>query len=155
MVLLGTFLLMSVAAFLIFELQPEFYELNLSRMNSVWGLALIVFTTSLFVFKAVFFFYNLYLYIRYRSIKSVSDDLLPTTTVIVPAYNEGRLVYDTLISLAESDYPAEKLQIISIDDGSKDDTWHWMMEAKTVLGERLSLFKQPENKGKRHALYFS
>ena len=153
MVLLGTFLLMSVAAFLIFELQPEFYELNLSRMNSVWGLALIVFTTSLFVFKAVFFFYNLYLYIRYRSIKSVSDDLLPTTTVIVPAYNEGRLVYDTLISLAESDYPAEKLQIISIDDGSKDDTWHWMMEAKTVLGERLSLFKQPENKGKRHALY--
>ena len=53
MVLLGTFLLMSVAAFLIFELQPEFYELNLSRMNSVWGLALIVFTTSLFVFKAV------------------------------------------------------------------------------------------------------
>src|SRR5690606_29283273 len=50
-------------------------------------------------------------------------------------------------------YPKEKLQIISVDDGSTDDTWNWMQKAKQELGERLSVYRQPENKGKRHALY--
>src|SRR5690606_4189048 len=39
------------------------------------------------------------------------------------------------------------------DDGSKDDTWQWMLKAKETLGNRLDIYKQPHNKGKRHALY--
>ena len=62
-------------------------------------------------------------------------------------------MYDTLLSLADSNYPADKLEILAIDDGSKDDTWDWLLKAKQVLGARLTLFQQPENKGKRHALY--
>src|SRR5690606_38132393 len=62
-------------------------------------------------------------------------------------------VWATLMSLAESDYPEEKLQLLAVDDGSKDDTWYWMLEAKKTLGDRLSIYQQPENKGKRHALY--
>src|SRR5690606_14614176 len=50
-------------------------------------------------------------------------------------------------------YPEDKLQIISIDDGSKDDTWSWMKKAKEQLGDRVAIYQQPENKGKRHALY--
>jgi hyaluronan synthase len=73
--------------------------------------------------------------------------------VIVPAYNEGKLVYQTLHSIANSDFPAHKIQILAIDDGSKDDTWYWMNKAKEELGDRVVTFQQPENKGKRHALY--
>ena len=57
------------------------------------------------------------------------------------------------MSLTESYYPEEKIQIISIDDGSLDDTWDWMLDAKEKLGNKLEIYQQPENKGKRHALY--
>jgi hyaluronan synthase len=57
------------------------------------------------------------------------------------------------MSLAESDYPEGKLQLLAIDDGSKDNTWEWMQAAKKTLGDRVAIYKQPKNKGKRHALY--
>src|SRR5690606_4856683 len=99
-----------------------------------------------------FLLYTAVLYFRYKVVNPVSDEELPKCTVIVPAYNEGKLVYETLVSLVESDYPKDKLQIISIDDGSQDDTWNWMRKAKFELGNRVEIFQQPENKGKRHAL---
>ncbi len=92
-------------------------------------------------------------YIRYRSIPAVSDAELPMITVVVPAYNEGRHVMDTLVNVASSRYPAEKLQIIAVDDGSKDDTWQWMRKAETELGGRVEIFRMQKNGGKRRALY--
>lgn len=152
-VLMGSFALMIGAAFLFYDLQPEFTQFNLDRVNSVWGLSFLVVAVSLLLFKVGFFLYNVVLYFKYKPIKSVSDALLPTCTVIVPAYNEGKQVWETLLSLAESHYPEEKLQLLAIDDGSKDDTWYWMQKAKQKLGDRLSIYQQPQNKGKRHALY--
>ncbi|MCM8570420.1 glycosyltransferase family 2 protein [Gramella jeungdoensis] len=148
-----SFMLLLTAAYLVYILQNDFTQYNLERLDSDWGFIFFMVATSLFIFKAGFFIYNLYLYWRYKPVKSVTDDLLPTCTVIVPAYNEGKQVYSTLISLAESDYPEENLQLLAIDDGSKDDTWSWMQKAKDELGDRLSIYQQPENKGKRHALY--
>ncbi len=153
LVLIGTFLLMIGAAFLVYQLQPSFEQFNLERMSSTWGMAFLVLSLILLAYKICFFLFKAYLYIRYKSIESVSDEELPTCTVIVPAYNEGKLVWDTLRSIADSDYPQEKLQLLAIDDGSKDDTWYWMQQAKLELGDRLTIFQQPENKGKRHALY--
>lgn len=152
-VLISTFLLMIGAAFLVYELQTDFQQFNTDRINSTWGFAFLIVASGLFLFKAGFFAYNIFLYFKYKPIESVSDELLPTCTVIVPAYNEGKQVWDTLLSLAESDYPEGKLQLLAIDDGSKDDTWYWMQQAKKRLGDRLSIYQQPENKGKRHALY--
>ncbi|MCB7482274.1 glycosyltransferase [Christiangramia sediminis] len=152
-VLASTFILMIVAAFLVYYLQNDFSEYNTERINSSWGFVFFIIASALFLYRAGFFVYNLYLYFRYKPIKSVSNDKLPTTTVIVPAYNEGKQVYATLLSLAKSDFPEEKLQLLAIDDGSKDDTWYWMQEAKNLLGDRLSIYQQPKNKGKRHALY--
>lgn len=152
-VLVCTFLLIIDAIYLFFILQNDFYEFNLERTSSIFGLTFMIIAGGLLIFKAVFFIYTLYRYFRYKPTASVSDDELPTCTVIVPAYNEGKQVWDTLMSLAESDYPAHKLQLLAIDDGSKDDTWPWIIEAKKTLGDRVSIFKQPKNKGKRHALY--
>ena len=153
LILAGTFITMIGAAIAFYFLRDEFDRLNMERLASTWGVVLLVVTGSLFLFRTGFFLYNIFLYLRYRPIKSVSDAALPKCTIIVPAYNEGKQVFDTLVSLADSNYPEEKLQILAIDDGSKDDTWHWMLEAKAKLGKRLDIFQQPENKGKRHALY--
>lgn len=153
LVLGGTFLLMVVGLMYFYALQHDFTELHDSRIKSTWGFVFICIAITLLGYKVLFFIYNLYLYSRYKAIPSVSDDELPTCTVIVPAYNEGKQVYDTLMSLAESDYPKHKLQLLAIDDGSKDNTWEWMQEAKKTLGDRLAIYQQPKNKGKRHALY--
>lgn len=110
LVLGGTFLLMVIGLMFVWALQNDFTELRADRITSTWGLAFAVFAGVLFFYKAGMFVYTLYLYFRYRSIPSVSDDELPTCTVIVPAYNEGKQVYDTLISLSESSYPEAKLQ---------------------------------------------
>ena len=103
--------------------------------------------------KRFFFIYTTYNYFKYKPIASVKDQSLPTCTVIIPAYNEGKQVYDTLISISKSDYPKNKLQLIAIDDGSLDNTWSWIKKAKEELKDELEIFKQPKNQGKRHALY--
>ncbi|WP_225035049.1 glycosyltransferase [Winogradskyella sp. SM1960] len=152
-VLLSTFLLLSMGIYFLYVFYGDFEQFNAYKTSSSIGYAFIVLATTLFAFKVLFFFYKAYNYFKYKSIASVSDKELPTVTVIVPAYNEGKQVYDTLVSLDNSNYPKQKLQIISIDDGSKDDTWEWMLDAKKILGDRLEIYQQPENQGKRHALY--
>ncbi|NIK91313.1 glycosyltransferase family 2 protein [Mangrovimonas sp. CR14] len=152
-VLAGTFLLMIFAAFLAVYYQEQFLAFREERLNSTIGAIFFWIATGLFFFKGGYFLYTLYLYFRYRSVKAVSDEELPTCTVIVPAYNEGKQVYATLMSLAQSEYPEEKLELLAIDDGSQDNTWFWMNEAKKVLGDRVSILQQPKNQGKRHALY--
>ncbi len=148
-----TMLLLLGGAALVYLLQADFYNFNESRINSPIGLTFLIATIGLLLFKVCFLIYNGYLYFKYKPIESVSDELLPTCTVIVPAYNEGKLVWQTLLSIANSDFPTHKLQILAIDDGSKDDTWYWMTKAKKELGDRLFIYQQPQNKGKRHALY--
>ena len=90
---------------------------------------------------------------HYKAIDGLPDDRLPVFTVIVPAFNEGPQVYKTLESLSASDYPKKKYQIIAVDDGSQDDTWHWIKKAKEDLGGRMTIIKLPCNQGKRHALH--
>ncbi|GAA3609415.1 glycosyltransferase family 2 protein [Flavivirga amylovorans] len=141
------------AVYLGFVLKEDYIQFNIERMSSTLGFSFMIASISFLVFKGSFFIYNLYHYFKYKHIASVSNDELPTCTVIVPAYNEGKQVWDTLMSLINSDYPKEKLQLLAIDDGSVDDTWEWMLDAKKQLGDRLEIYQQPKNKGKRHALY--
>lgn len=153
LVLITTFVLMFGAVYLVYRFQPHYEQIRAERLTTVWGTAFVIVAVALLVIKVCFLIYILVLYLRYKAVKSVSDELLPTCTIIVPAYNEGELVWQTLLSIANSDYPKEKMQIISIDDGSKDDTWEWMKKAKEELGDRLEIYQQPHNQGKRHALY--
>ncbi|MDN6280678.1 MAG: glycosyltransferase family 2 protein [Psychroflexus sp.] len=153
LILLGSMLLLAGAVLTTYIFYPYFEEIHLDRMQGLWGTILSYGGVALFAAHVCFMVYLLIMYIRYKAVKPVGDAELPMVTVIVPAYNEGELVWRTLTSLDNSDYPAEKVQLISIDDGSQDDTWDWMKKAKDKLGDRLSIYQQPKNKGKRHALY--
>lgn len=101
-------------------------------------------------------FYILYCSVgayRYKMFPAQDDAELPGCTVIVPAYNEGRHVAETLFSLLESDYPAEKMEIIAVNDGSKDDTMQWIRYAESKSCGRIIAVDLPVNGGKKHALY--
>jgi glycosyltransferase involved in cell wall biosynthesis len=47
-----------------------------------------------------------------------SDDELPLVSVIVPHFNQPEMIWPTLRSIAEQDYP--NLEIVLVDDGSTD-----------------------------------
>lgn len=75
----------------------------------------------------------------------------PSVTVIVPAWNEGTTVHGTVESILNLDYPKDKLEVIVVDDGSTDDTWHEMLKYKD--NPRVRIF-QKENGGKHTAVNF-
>jgi len=89
---------------------------------------------------------------RYKPMRSLSDEDLPSVTVIVPAYNEGADVAKSIDSIARSNYPRAKLQIIAIDDGSKDDTWFHMEGAAKRHPDIVCAIKMDKNGGKRQGL---
>ena len=152
-ILIGVQILMFSAIYAVTNFRPYFEEIHFKRMQSISGRFLVYFLFAVLVFQVLFLIYIAYLFIKYKPVKSVSDDRLPTCTIIVPAYNEGELVYHTLKSIADSNYPMEKLEIMAIDDGSKDDTWFWINKANEDLGNILTVYQQPQNRGKRHALH--
>lgn len=76
----------------------------------------------------------------------------PTVTIIVPIFNEEKTVAKTVNSLLAMNYPADKLSIMVVDDGSKDNTWHIVQQFKD--NPRV-LLHQKENGGKYTALNYA
>jgi cellulose synthase/poly-beta-1,6-N-acetylglucosamine synthase-like glycosyltransferase len=52
--------------------------------------------------------------------------LAPPISIIVPAYNEGKSIIESVRSLLALDYPA--LEVVVVNDGSKDDTLESLIE---------------------------
>ena len=73
----------------------------------------------------------------------------PTVAVIVPAYNEEKVIVQTIASLLASDHPPN-FEIVVVDDGSSDETYVRVQEA-FADEPRVRLFTKP-NSGKPDAL---
>lgn len=153
-VLIASIAVLILAVIGMFYFHEEMEMVHEERTATSLGKALFGFLFLITLVRLSFFVYQIKLFLKYKPIESVSDEELPTCTVVVPAFNEGQLVYFTLLSVAQSDYPKGKLEIWAIDDGSTDETWYWISKAKEKLGSRLKIYKQPVNKGKKHALYY-
>ncbi|MGE5399392.1 MAG: glycosyltransferase [Ignavibacteriales bacterium] len=65
---------------------------------------------------------------RLKQLPVRSDEELPTVSVILPARNEEANISATLTSLANQDYPKEKLTIVMVNDRSNDATGAKMQE---------------------------
>jgi cellulose synthase/poly-beta-1,6-N-acetylglucosamine synthase-like glycosyltransferase len=46
----------------------------------------------------------------------------PSVSMVVPCFNEGKTLAETVESLLSLEYPKDKLEVLVIDDGSTDDT---------------------------------
>ncbi len=75
----------------------------------------------------------------------------PFCDVIIPAFNEGCYVYETVKSVLACDYDPAKLNIIVVDDGSTDDTAEWIRRA-AAENPRVKTIFMGKNSGKKHAL---
>ena len=137
----------------ILAIPNEFHVIWASMDKIPTGKILFILAKLFVLVHLAVFIWRIVLCFQYKPAPPSKDDDLPMCSVIVPAYNEGRQAYDTIASIVKSDYPAEKMNIIGVDDGSKDDTWKWLCKAAAEFQGRVKLFKQPVNRGKRHALH--
>jgi hyaluronan synthase len=134
--------------------QRDQIEEVLTQLTSLqWGLAYLAVARSLFVVNVAALLWRFFLVLFYRPARACTDSELPTCTVIIPAYNEGCHVAETIDSVAASNYPIEKLQIIAVDDGSADDTWEWIQQAAARHPHLVTPLRLKRNSGKRRALY--
>jgi poly-beta-1,6 N-acetyl-D-glucosamine synthase len=114
---------------------------------------------SLFIFLIVLLFRYFgilimaYLYITQYTFNPKTG-FFPFVSIIVPVYNEGKVIKDSIKSLLNLDY--SNYEIIIVNDGSKDNT---LEVAKTLVGlqpgrygdVKISLINKP-NGGKAKAL---
>ncbi len=89
-----------------------------------------------------------------RVLKRTPPEDLPPISLMVPAHNEGMVIKDTLEGLLKLQYPAEKLEILVVNDGSSDDTAD-QVRAIARKDSRVRLFNVPAEfaaRGKSAAL---
>jgi cellulose synthase/poly-beta-1,6-N-acetylglucosamine synthase-like glycosyltransferase len=56
----------------------------------------------------------------------------PTFTILIPAYNVSKYIFDTLTSVNNINYPKEKLNVIVVNDGSTDNTLEIIKKFKGI-----------------------
>lgn len=139
----------AVALVLAILRQDGFYQIHSGDSSIFRVLAAVYAAVMLGAFA-----WRLTLWLRYRADAPVAEDALPRVSVVIPAYNEGELVREAILSAAENDYPRDRLEVIAIDDGSEDDTWRHIRAAAAAAsnGVHLVTHRLPENRGKREAL---
>ncbi|HVB85187.1 MAG TPA: glycosyltransferase, partial [Candidatus Dormibacteraeota bacterium] len=85
---------------------------------------------------------------KFRPAPEGHPDYKPAVTVLIPAYNEEAVIVDTVSAALASDYP--KLEILVVDDGSKDRTAE-LVRQEFGADRRVRLLEQ-SNGGKPSAL---
>ena len=85
--------------------------------------------------------------IRGRKVKKVR--LEPFVTVLISAFNEEKVIEQTLRNKLEQEYPVGKLEVVVISDGSTDRTDEIVRKYE---GERVRLTRQEPRAGKTSAL---
>ncbi len=103
-----------------------------------------------FIFLVFLNRYVFGLYIRLvnkHRIKTV-EGYEPTVTVVIPLFNEGKSIYQTVASLIAAQYPNQKLEVVVVDDCSTDDSYEWANKAAQDF-DHVKVMQNPCNMGKR------
>ena len=89
--------------------------------------------------------------IRGHKWDETTDDFEPTVTVVIPLFNEGAALRETLEHVLASDYPRDKLAVTCVDDCSHDDSYAIACEVARS-DDRLTVIRNPRNVGKRSSI---
>ncbi len=89
------------------------------------------------------------IWLAYRFRRGPKADFAEPISVVMAAYNEGRVIAETLRALLDTEYKGA-IELIVVDDGSRDNT-AGEIERVAVVDPRVRLMQQ-ENRGKARAL---
>jgi hyaluronan synthase len=76
----------------------------------------------------------------------------PHVAIVMPGFNEQEAIAGSLRSLLALDYPADKLEIVAVNDGSTDDTLAEMRAVAAEADGRVQVIDLGVNQGKRAAM---
>ncbi len=116
--------------------------------------ALVAFAIHAFILIVFLNRYVFGLYLRLLRGKDFDDRIdgyEPTVTIVVPLFNEGASIYDTVVSLVRLEYPPEKLSVIVVDDCSTDDSYEHALRAAAEFAN-VRVLRNPYNMGKRRGI---
>jgi cellulose synthase/poly-beta-1,6-N-acetylglucosamine synthase-like glycosyltransferase len=84
------------------------------------GMIEIVLAGILFALFPVHF--GLLLLLSFRKTPRIGGSILPSTSILIPALNEEKVIGNTIEAILKCDYPRDKVEIIIIASGSTDRT---------------------------------
>lgn len=94
------------------------------------------FVYSLLVITLLVVKYSASLFHTQNRYKKPENAQWPSISIIIPAFNEGRAVYLTVLSILKAEYPKELVEIVIINDCSTDDTDAWINKVgETIRGK--------------------
>lgn len=83
-----------------------------------------------------------------RVVADIADGLLPTCTLVIAAYNEAGIIREKIANTLALKYPAGKLKLVFVTDGSTDQT------PEIIAGyPQIMLLHQPGRSGKIVAVH--
>ena len=85
----------------------------------------------------------------WRRLSHACDDVTPHVTVLIAAHNEADGMDNKLRNTLEQDYPADRLNVVVVDDGSTDGTAE---HVRALDDTRIRLIELPSQAGKVSAL---
>ena len=92
--------------------------------------------TYLFFVLVSLYFSSLFLLLFYKNKEDLYNfkisNKLPSLTVLIPAYNEEKSIKETIEFVKDVNYPKELMEIIVINDGSKDKTLEIIKNIKNI-----------------------
>ncbi len=80
------------------------------------------------------------------------DDIEPSVSVVIAAYNEQDVIEATIVNKLSQDYPHEKLKVVVVSDGSTDRTDEQVVKLCARYPGRVRLLRQEPRAGKTSAL---
>jgi len=118
----------------------------------------IVFLGTFFVVIIGFsIYFTLMLYYSRKPNNINKKRIFPTVSIIIPAFNEEKVIFRKLKSISEIKYPKEKIEILIVDDGSTDNTVQIVQSflASNSSGIPFSFLSINERSGKSNALNYA
>ncbi len=109
-----------------------------------------LFVISMFLIFHTYLFYpvivKLYSLVAAKKFKK-DRSKLPKVSVLIAAYNEEKVIGETVKTLLESDYPKDRFEVLVGSDNSKDRT-HEIMEELAASDSRVKFYPFFERNGK-------
>ena len=83
----------------------------------------------------------------------IDENYKPKVTIIIPTYNEARLIQSKLDNIYSQDYPRDLMEVIVVDSNSSDGTVELVEEwASRHRDIELKLIRESERRGKAYSL---
>lgn len=118
-------------------------QFNTTYMNIAHTMIPLITLPAIVLTCVVAVVYVTYFYASYSKKSEQVDGLreYPPISVIFPAHNEEKVVDNRIKNLVESDYPAEKMELIIVNDASEDKTEGVALSAMKKYGLKGRIIK--------------